>query len=63
MIAMKRNMLDDYVSSDNTVINLSWIGTNDSNLEDDELICEFCNIPVIDKLDDKHLGYEYCRKI
>jgi hypothetical protein len=61
----KGNMLDEYINDSIGITDLTFIG-NDNNMsnEEENYICEFCNVALIEKLDDKaHLGMSYCRKI
>jgi hypothetical protein len=59
-----KNMLDQYVNDSFGVTDLTFIG-NDNTVDDEQnYICEYCNVQLIEKKDDiAHLGYQYNRLI
>lgn len=60
----RSNSLDNYEKDRTGFTDLTWIGNNQTDSEESDLICEFCNVALIEKLDDiAHLRMSYNRWI
>jgi hypothetical protein len=61
---MRKTWMDENYDKDRNVVDLTFIGNDNTSNEEENYICEFCNVALIEKLDDMaHLGMNYNRLI
>jgi hypothetical protein len=61
---MRKTWMEENYDKDRNVVDLTFIGNDNTANEEENYICEFCNVALIEKLDDvAHLGMDYNRWI